>query len=114
MDQERIGILLAKLLAGEATLPEQKELEMAFRDDPSLRETWDALRALKETPPTGVSVGEGRRARRVQAHIVSAHRIVGGARVRQDNAPAGVAGKHVPVRRGGSADLEEQISHRRR
>jgi ferric-dicitrate binding protein FerR (iron transport regulator) len=58
MDQERIGILLAKLLAGEATLPEQKELEMAFRDDPSLRETWDALRALKETPPTGLSVGE--------------------------------------------------------
>src|SRR5258708_15004654 len=58
MDQERIGILLSKLLAGEATLPEQKELEMAFRDDPSLRETWNVLRALKEAPPGGLSVEE--------------------------------------------------------
>jgi ferric-dicitrate binding protein FerR (iron transport regulator) len=58
MDQDRIGILLAKLLAGEATLPEQKELESAFRDDPSLRETWNALKALKASPPAGLSAEE--------------------------------------------------------
>jgi ferric-dicitrate binding protein FerR (iron transport regulator) len=58
MDQERIGILLSKLLAGEATLPEQKELESAFRDDASLRETWNAIRALKEAPPGNLSVEE--------------------------------------------------------
>ena len=58
MDQDRIGILLAKLLAGEATLPEQKELESAFRDDPSLRETWNALKALQASPPAGLSAEE--------------------------------------------------------
>jgi ferric-dicitrate binding protein FerR (iron transport regulator) len=58
MDQERIAILMSRLLAGEATLMEQKELEMAFRDDPSLRETWNVLRALKEAPPGGLSVDE--------------------------------------------------------
>lgn len=58
MDQGRIEILLSKLLAGEATLPEQQELEMAFQDDPSLRETWNVLLALKATPPTGLSVEE--------------------------------------------------------
>src|SRR5882757_2475174 len=55
MDQERIGFLLAKLLAGEATLPEQNELESAFRDDPSLRETWNTVKTLKESPPAGLS-----------------------------------------------------------
>ena len=58
MDQERIGILLSKLLAGEATLQEQKELESAFRDDPSLQEAWNAIQALKESPPDGLSVEE--------------------------------------------------------
>src|ERR1019366_2410058 len=51
MDQERIGILMSKLVAGEATLAEQKELEMALREYPSLRETWNVLKALKTLPP---------------------------------------------------------------
>lgn len=58
MDQDRIGILLAKLLAGEATPPEQKELESAFREDPSLEETWNTLKVLKELPPAGLSAEE--------------------------------------------------------
>ncbi|MES1159390.1 MAG: FecR domain-containing protein, partial [Bacteroidota bacterium] len=58
MDQDRIGILLAKLLAGEATPPEQKELESAFREDSSLEETWNTLKALKELPPAGLSTEE--------------------------------------------------------
>ena len=55
MDQERIEILFSRLLTGEATLAEQKQLEMAFRADPSLRETWNALKALKEVPPGALS-----------------------------------------------------------
>ena len=58
MDQERIGKLMFKLLVGEATLPEQKELESAFREDPSLRETWNIIQALKEAPPGGLSIEE--------------------------------------------------------
>jgi ferric-dicitrate binding protein FerR (iron transport regulator) len=58
MDQERIAVLLSKLMAGEATFQEQKELESAFREDPSLRETWKVIRELKELPAAGMSPEE--------------------------------------------------------
>lgn len=58
MDQERIAILLTKLLTGEATLQEQKELESAFREDPSIREAWKVIGTLKEPPAAGMSTDE--------------------------------------------------------
>jgi ferric-dicitrate binding protein FerR (iron transport regulator) len=58
MDQERIAVLLAKVMAGEATFQEQKELELAFREDPSLRETWKVMGELKEGPAAGMSTAE--------------------------------------------------------
>ncbi len=61
MDQERIGLLLAKQLTGVLTPEEQEELEWAFLSNPRLRETLRHIQGLREQPPKGVSPGEERR-----------------------------------------------------
>lgn len=58
MDQDRIGILLAKYMAGELTSEEEEELEWAFLANPRLREALQLLWGMQERPPAGLSKTE--------------------------------------------------------
>jgi len=58
MDQERVYLLLARKVAGEATPEEQEELESAFIDNPELRRLAGLLTELRSAPPKGVTSEE--------------------------------------------------------
>lgn len=58
MDQERVYLLLAKYLAGEATAEEREELEWAMLADPTLGQMEEHLSALRQAPPKGISSEE--------------------------------------------------------
>lgn len=58
MDQERAYLLLAKYLAGEATVEEREELEWAFLANPNLRQLEEHLSGLRHAPPKGISSEE--------------------------------------------------------
>ncbi len=86
-----------KLLVGEASLPEQKELESAFREDPSLRETWNIIKALKEAPPGGLSIEEEQKMleRGLKRLDLSRKEEIGLSAVRRyDEGPVIAAGGH--------------------
>ena len=61
MDQERIFLLLARKVAGEATPEEQEELESAFIDNPELRRLAALLTELRPGPPKGIGSEEEQR-----------------------------------------------------
>jgi len=58
MDQERIFVLWANYLAGEATPEELEELEWAFQANPDLRRMARLLHELRQSPPKGISEEE--------------------------------------------------------
>jgi transmembrane sensor len=58
MDQDRISILLAKYVAGEANAEELEELEWAFLANPEFRRMAALLEGLRQAPPKGVSAEE--------------------------------------------------------
>jgi transmembrane sensor len=60
MDQERISVLLARYVAGEATAEELEELEWALLSNPELRKMVAALPESQRVPPKGISPDEER------------------------------------------------------
>jgi len=58
MDQDRIGILLARYMAGELTSEEEEELEWNLLSNPRLREILQTLRDMREQPAAGLSTDE--------------------------------------------------------
>jgi transmembrane sensor len=55
MDHDRIFLLWASHLAGEATPEEIEELEWAFQTDPELRRMAELLAGTRQSPPKGIS-----------------------------------------------------------
>ena len=58
MDQERIGYLLTKLLAGELTSEEEEELEWNKLANPRISEVIRVLLAMRDQPPAGMSAAD--------------------------------------------------------
>ena len=58
MDQDRIGYLLTKLLAGELTSEEEEELEWYKLANPRVMEVIRVLLSIRDQPPAGVSADD--------------------------------------------------------
>jgi ferric-dicitrate binding protein FerR (iron transport regulator) len=58
MDQDRIGYLLAKYLAGELTTQEEEELEWNKLANPRLKDAIQFLLSMREQPPAGMTADE--------------------------------------------------------
>lgn len=58
MDQDRIGYLLTKLLAGELTPQEEEELEWNKLSNPQFKDALQVLMSIRDRPRTGLSTDE--------------------------------------------------------
>ncbi len=58
MDQDKIYILLARFIAGEATPEELEQLEWAFLANPELRKLAESLPEWRQSPPKGITSEE--------------------------------------------------------